>query len=133
MTKDTETLRESTLNVREGVAEFSHQRPAARNALSDGLRADYTDLLDRIERRAAAMFAQGLLEETAAVREQGLGVTAARAVGEPRYELVEVKAPGDKLQDNQIRWLDYCVRQGLPVSVCHVQWRSGVAAGEGAA
>ena len=50
MTTDTETLRESTLSVREGVAEFSHQRPAARNALSDGLRADYTDLLDRIER-----------------------------------------------------------------------------------
>lgn len=41
---------------------------------------------------------------------------------ERRYELVEVKAPGDKLQDNQIRWLDYCVAQGIPVRVCHVQW-----------
>lgn len=40
-----------------------------------------------------------------------------------RYELVEVKAPGDKLQDNQIRWLAYCTEQGIPVSVCHVQWR----------
>ncbi|MDR0216916.1 MAG: VRR-NUC domain-containing protein, partial [Comamonas sp.] len=41
---------------------------------------------------------------------------------EGRYELVEVKAPGDKLQDNQIRWLTYCTEQGIPVRVCHVQW-----------
>ena len=43
--------------------------------------------------------------------------------GERRYELVEVKGPGDKLQDNQIRWLQYCSDHGIPVSVCHVQWR----------
>ncbi len=45
-----------------------------------------------------------------------------RPPGAERYALVEVKAPGDKLQDNQIRWLDYCVAQGIPVQVCHVQW-----------
>jgi len=44
---------------------------------------------------------------------------------EKRYELVEVKGPGDKLQDNQIRWLQYCREHGIPVSVCHVQWRTG--------
>ena len=44
--------------------------------------------------------------------------------GEQRYELVEVKGPGDKLQDNQIRWLQYCRTHGIPVSVCHVQWRT---------
>jgi len=42
---------------------------------------------------------------------------------ERRYELVEAKAPGDKLQDNQIRWLQYCAEHGIPVRVCHVQWR----------
>ncbi|MGB3071387.1 MAG: VRR-NUC domain-containing protein [Ottowia sp.] len=42
---------------------------------------------------------------------------------EGRYEMVEVKAPGDKLQDNQIRWLRYCAENGLPVRVCHVHWR----------
>ena len=42
---------------------------------------------------------------------------------ERRYELVEVKGPGDKLQDNQIRWLQYCTGQGIPVRVCHVRWR----------
>ena len=40
---------------------------------------------------------------------------------EKRYELVEVKGPGDKLQDNQIRWLDYCLsrhaRQRLPCAL----------------
>lgn len=42
---------------------------------------------------------------------------------EQRYELVEVKGPGDKLQDNQIRWLQYCHAHGLPASVCHVRWQ----------
>lgn len=42
---------------------------------------------------------------------------------ERRYELIEVKGPGDKLQDNQIRWLQYCVSHGMPVRVCHVSWR----------
>jgi len=42
---------------------------------------------------------------------------------ERRYQLVEVKGPGDKLQDNQIRWLEYCAAHGIPVGVCHVQWR----------
>ena len=46
-----------------------------------------------------------------------------RTEAEGRYELVEVKAPGDKLQDNQIRWLAYCAGQGIPVRVCHVQGR----------
>ena len=42
---------------------------------------------------------------------------------EKRYMLVEVKAPGDKLQDNQVRWLEYCCAHEIPVQVCHVQWR----------
>ena len=46
-----------------------------------------------------------------------------RTEAQGRYELVEVKAPGDKLQDNQIRWLTYCTELGMPVRVCHVQWR----------
>ncbi|MEX8194226.1 VRR-NUC domain-containing protein [Comamonas guangdongensis] len=48
----------------------------------------------------------------------------ARPASAGRYELVEVKAPGDKLQDNQIRWLAYCSELGIPVRVCHVQWRA---------
>lgn len=41
---------------------------------------------------------------------------------ERRYQLIEVKGPGDRLQDNQVRWLSFCVSQGIPVSVCHVSW-----------
>jgi hypothetical protein len=41
---------------------------------------------------------------------------------ERRYLLIEVKGPGDRLQDNQIRWLTFCVAHGIPVSVCHVSW-----------
>lgn len=42
---------------------------------------------------------------------------------ERRYELVEVKGPGDKLQDNQIRWLRYFYEHGIAARVCHVRWR----------
>jgi hypothetical protein len=41
-----------------------------------------------------------------------------------RYRLVEVKGPGDRLQDNQRRCLEYCVEHGMPVSVCHVRWEA---------
>ncbi|HEY6772881.1 MAG TPA: VRR-NUC domain-containing protein [Oxalicibacterium sp.] len=41
---------------------------------------------------------------------------------EKRYRMIEVKGPGDRLQDNQIRWMDYCIARGMPVAVCHVQW-----------
>jgi len=39
-----------------------------------------------------------------------------------RYRMIEVKGPGDRLQDNQIRLLDYCIEHGMPVAVCHVAW-----------
>lgn len=39
-----------------------------------------------------------------------------------RYRMVEVKGPGDRLQDNQLRWLEFCRQHGLPVAVCHVRW-----------
>jgi len=41
---------------------------------------------------------------------------------EKRYRMVEVKAPGDRLQDNQIRWLEFCAAHGMPVEVCWVDW-----------
>ena len=41
---------------------------------------------------------------------------------ERRYRLIEVKAPGDRLQSNQIRWLDYLVANAIDVSVCKVTW-----------
>jgi len=44
---------------------------------------------------------------------------------EKRYRMIEVKGPGDRLQDNQIRWLGYCAAHGMPVSVCHVRWVEG--------
>jgi hypothetical protein len=42
---------------------------------------------------------------------------------EARYRMIEVKGPGDRLQDNQIRYLDYCMANDMPVAVCHVQWQ----------
>lgn len=38
------------------------------------------------------------------------------------YRMIEVKGPGDRLQDNQLRWLDFCAEHGMPVTVCYVQW-----------
>jgi VRR-NUC domain-containing protein/Fanconi-associated nuclease 1-like protein/Fanconi anemia protein nuclease-like protein len=39
-----------------------------------------------------------------------------------RYRLIEVKAPGDRLQDNQRRVLSLCADFNMPVAVCKVQW-----------
>jgi hypothetical protein len=41
---------------------------------------------------------------------------------EGKYRLIEVKGPGDRIQDNQRRLLEYCVSHRMPVSVCYVRW-----------
>jgi hypothetical protein len=40
---------------------------------------------------------------------------------ESRYRMVEVKGPGDRLQDNQRRFLEFCTGHGMPVFVCQVR------------
>jgi hypothetical protein len=39
-----------------------------------------------------------------------------------RYRLIEVKGPGDRLQDNQAACLGYMLQYDMPVSVCRVRW-----------
>jgi hypothetical protein len=39
-----------------------------------------------------------------------------------RYRFIEIKGPGDHLQENQRRMLDYAAGRGLPVAVIHVKW-----------
>lgn len=41
---------------------------------------------------------------------------------ERRYRLIEVKGPGDRLQDNQVCCLGYMLEHAMPVSVCRVRW-----------
>ncbi|UAW99677.1 VRR-NUC domain-containing protein [Halopseudomonas nanhaiensis] len=41
---------------------------------------------------------------------------------ERRFRMIEVKGPGDRLQDNQRRWLAFCALHDIPVDVCHVRW-----------
>ena len=43
---------------------------------------------------------------------------------ERRYNMIEVKGPGDRLQDNQLRWIDYCAQHDMPVSVCYLEWEA---------
>lgn len=40
------------------------------------------------------------------------------------YRMIEVKAPGDRLQDNQRRWLEFFMAHDMPVAVCHVSWQN---------
>ncbi|MEO7206194.1 MAG: VRR-NUC domain-containing protein [Steroidobacteraceae bacterium] len=40
---------------------------------------------------------------------------------ERTYRMIEVKGPGDRVQDNQRRLLEYCLSHGMPVSVCWVR------------
>jgi hypothetical protein len=46
---------------------------------------------------------------------------------ERRYRMIEVKGPGDRLQDNQRRWIEYCQSVEIPVAVCHVRWQQAAA------
>ena len=41
-----------------------------------------------------------------------------------RYRMIEVKGPGDRLQYNQRRWLEFFHAHALPVTVCHVSWNA---------
>lgn len=41
--------------------------------------------------------------------------------------MIEVKGPGDRLQDNQLRWLEFCGDHQMPVTVCYVRWAEHVA------
>jgi hypothetical protein len=43
---------------------------------------------------------------------------------ERRYRLIEVKGPGDRLKDNQRRWLKFFARHAIPAAVCQVRWQS---------
>jgi hypothetical protein len=47
-------------------------------------------------------------------------------IDENRYRMIEVKGPGDRLQDNQQRWMEFCMEQNLPVAICHVRWAASV-------
>lgn len=39
------------------------------------------------------------------------------------YRMIEVKGPGDRIQDNQQRWLDFFIANKMPVEVCYVNWQ----------
>ncbi|WP_148252723.1 VRR-NUC domain-containing protein [Aidingimonas lacisalsi] len=41
-----------------------------------------------------------------------------------RYRWIEVKGPGDRLQDNQRRWLAFFQQHDIPATVCHVTWEA---------
>lgn len=41
---------------------------------------------------------------------------------EQRYRMIEIKGPGDRLQDNQLRWLQFFHRHQMPAEVVHVEW-----------
>jgi hypothetical protein len=39
-----------------------------------------------------------------------------------QYQMIEVKAPGDALQQSQKRWLRFFRQQDIPAAVAQVQW-----------
>ena len=48
------------------------------------------------------------------------GMPDLMAFKEETYEWIEVKGPGDKLQDNQLRWMSEFAKLDIPFSVCYV-------------
>ncbi len=43
--------------------------------------------------------------------------------GQRAYRMIEVKGPGDRIQDNQRRWLDYFAQHRIPAEVWYVRWQ----------
>ena len=86
-------------------------------------REDLELALDCIPAAHLAGFFQRLLADMRANR-SGLPDLIQLWPGERRYRLIEVKGPGDRLQDNQIRWLSFCVTREIPVCVCKVTWQA---------
>lgn len=43
------------------------------------------------------------------------------------YQWIEVKGPGDKLQDNQWRWIHHFKQLAIPFAVCYVEHQAGEA------
>lgn len=43
-----------------------------------------------------------------------------------RYRMIEVKGPGDRVQDNQRRMMAYCHQHGMPIALCWVRWAETV-------
>ncbi len=39
------------------------------------------------------------------------------------YRMLEVKGPGDRIQDNQQRWLNFFNEHNIPAEVCYVSWQ----------
>jgi hypothetical protein len=56
---------------------------------------------------------------------RGLPDLFVTAPGEPGFELLEVKGPGDRLRAEQIGWLDYLADNGVPSTVLTVEWSTG--------
>ncbi|HWS62052.1 MAG TPA: VRR-NUC domain-containing protein [Steroidobacteraceae bacterium] len=42
-------------------------------------------------------------------------------------ELIEVEAPGDRLQESQRRCFEFLLSHQVPVSLCRVRWNATVA------
>jgi hypothetical protein len=42
---------------------------------------------------------------------------------ENSYRMIEVKGPGDRIQDNQQRWLNYFSLKSIPAEVWYVNWQ----------
>ena len=40
------------------------------------------------------------------------------------YKLIEVKGPGDRLQDHQTLWIETMINAGIPIAVAQVQWQA---------
>jgi hypothetical protein len=88
----------------------------------DAIDADLLELaLDCIPPAHLAAWFERILADIAANR-SGFPDLVQFWPAEKRYCMVEIKGPGDRLQDNQIRLIDFALSHGMPLAVCYVAW-----------
>jgi hypothetical protein len=78
--------------------------------------------LDCIPARHLTLIFQRLLFDLKANR-SGLPDLIQFFPEQSRYRMIEIKGPGDRIQDNQQRWLDYFNTHSIPAEVVYVSWQ----------
>jgi hypothetical protein len=68
-----------------------------------------------------ALWFERILEDVAGNR-SGFPDLIAFWPEERRYRMIEIKGPGDRLQDNQLRLIDFALGHDMPLAVGYVAW-----------
>ncbi len=115
---------EQWLSKPEQAVEFFHQKNGISNPFVTWQRASEEALLLALQRIPLSHFKAVFQRLWCNLKENRSGFPdLVLFPSQGSYELIEVKAPGDRVQNNQARWFAYFAEHNIPHRVSHVTWR----------